>query len=156
MPVLLLVVMAVWWFVFRPIAQEQGWVEVTSSFAICGEPGPREEGCVVDGDTVVLGFGGERRRIRLIGFDAPEIDGRCEVERELAIAARTRLHRWLSEGSFEWNGADDPPRDQYGRELRRVRRASDDGDFEYLGETMIAAGFASESGYGADPVDWCE
>lgn len=155
-PTLLLIVMALWWFLFRPIAQEQGWVEVTTSFAICAEPGPRAQGCVVDGDTVVVGFGGEQRRIRLTGFDTPELDGACEAERELAQVARARLHRWLNRGAFEWNGADDPPRDRYGRELRRVRRVASDGAREYLAETMIAAELASESGWGAERVDWCD
>lgn len=154
-PVLALVVMAAWWFIFRPIAQEQGWVAVEDDFALCSGGGERLPGCVVDGDTVVLGFGGEQRRIRLIGFDAPELDGACEAERTLAVAARTRLLQWLAEGPFEWNGADDPPRDRYGRELRAARRTSPDGSTEALADTMIASGLASESGWGTTPRDWC-
>lgn len=154
-PALALIVMAAWWFVFRPIAQEQGWVTVDEGFALCGG-GTRQPGCVVDGDTVIIGYGSERRRIRLTGFDAPEIDGPCEAERELAIAARAHLHEWLTEGPFEWNGADDPPRDQYGRELRRARRSGADGTSEELAEAMIASGLASESGWGIPRKDWCE
>ena len=156
MPVLLLIVMAAWWFIFRPIAQEQGWVRVSERFAICDGSGPREAGCVIDGDTVVLGFGSEQRRIRLTRFDAPELDGACDAEREVALVARARLRNWLNDGPFEWNGAEDPPRDQYGRELRQVRRVAPDGTREYLAETMIDAELASESGYGAEQVDWCE
>lgn len=148
--------MAAWWYGFRPIAQEQGWVEVRHGFAICGASGERQPGCVVDGDTLVIGFGSEQRRIRLTGFDTPELEGACQAESDLARTARQRLHDWLAEGAFEWNGADDPPRDQYGRELRSIRRVSADGSREYLAETMIAAGLASESGWGAAPIDWCE
>ncbi|WP_299196303.1 hypothetical protein [uncultured Erythrobacter sp.] len=152
---LLLVVMALWWFVFRPITAEQGWERVSDRFAICGEQGAREAGCVVDGDTVVLGFGGQQRRIRLTGFDTPELDGACEAERALARTARARLHQWLAEGPFEWDGAGDPPRDQYGRELREVRRTQSDQSREYLAEVMIDADLASESGWGSSPKDWC-
>ena len=145
--------MAVWWFAVRPVVSEQGWVLVTESFALCGE-GMRADGCVIDGDTVFLGFGPNQRRIRLIGFDAPELDGACEAEVRLARAARQRLYEWLSEGAFEWNGADEPPRDQYGRELRAARRQSEGGE-ETLAEVMIASGLASESGWGSNPVNWC-
>ena len=154
-PVLLLLVMTAWWFVFRPIAQEQGWVRVTERFAVCAGGGEREAGCVVDGDTVVIGFGPQQRRIRLTGFDAPELDGACAEETRLAIAARDRLHQWLGEGPFEWNGAEDPPYDQYGRELRAARRVAADGSSETLAEAMIASGLASESGWGTEERDWC-
>lgn len=130
-------------------------MQVEESFALCSAGAERQPGCVVDGDTVIIGFGDERRRIRLTGFDAPELDGACRAERELAIAARTRLHQWLAKGSFEWNGADDPPRDRYGRELRRARRIASDGSREGLAETMIASGLAAQSGWGAQPRDWC-
>lgn len=154
-PVLLLVIMTAWWFVFRPIAQEQGWVRVTEGFALCNGGGKREAGCVVDGDTIVLGFGNAQRRIRLTGFDAPELDGACKDEVRLAQRARARLHQWLAEGPFEWNGAEDPPRDRYGRELRAARRVGADGSVQLLSETMIASGLASESGWGASERDWC-
>ena len=159
MPVLLLTVMAVWWFGFRTSTEEQDWAEVDTRFGLCGERSPgtsRETGCVVDGDTLVIGFGAERRRIRLIGFDTPEIDGACKTESDLARAAQLRLYQWLSEGTFEWSGASQPPYDQYGRELREVRRrtAADTGP-EYLAETMIESGLAAENGWGAWPHDWC-
>lgn len=146
--------MLAWWFIVRPIAQEQGWVRVDASFALCGE-GPRARGCVIDGDTVVLGSGSAQRRIRLTGFDAPELDGACDAESALAEAAKLRLHQWLGEGTFEWNGADDPPRDQYGRELRSVRRVVRGGEREYLADVMIASGLASERSWGEGPRDWC-
>ncbi|MGB3469864.1 MAG: hypothetical protein WBA51_03460 [Erythrobacter sp.] len=154
-PALVAIVAGLWWYGVRPIAYEQGWVPVTGRFAECGS-GRGAEGCVVDGDTVIIGFGAERRRIRLTGFDAPEIEGTCPAESRLAITARTALTAWLAQGVFEWNGSDDPPRDQYGRELREVRRVAGDGTREYLAETMITRGLARESGWGAEPVEWCE
>jgi endonuclease YncB( thermonuclease family) len=154
-PALALVIMLAWWFIIKPIAQEQGWVEVTHGFAICGE-GPREVGCVIDGDTVFISDRSVQRRIRLTGFDAPELDGACETEKRLAIAARTKLHEWLAEGPFEWNGDDNPPRDQYGRELRAARRLAGDGSEEALADVMIASGLAAQRGWGEPPPDWCE
>ncbi len=153
---LLLVVMALWWFAIRPITQpDDEWVRVTTRFAICAESGQREAGCVVDGDTLVLGFGAGQRRIRLTGFDAPELDSACEAERSAALAARGRLQQWLNQGAFEWSGGREPPYDQYGRELREVRRTPSDGRSERLAETMIAEELASESGWGTFPRDWC-
>ncbi|MFU7529070.1 thermonuclease family protein [Qipengyuania sp. ASV99] len=155
-PTLLLIVMAVWWFGFRPIQAEQGWVRETRSFPLCGAGSGRAAGCVVDGDTLMIGFGSERRRVRFTGFDAPERDGVCEAERQLAEAARVRLQQWLAQGSFEWSGADEPPRDQYGRELREAWRTARDGSREYLSETMIQSGLAAENGWGAAAPDWCD
>lgn len=154
-PALLAIVSAAWWFLYRPYAEEQGWVRVTDRFALCGERWDGAKGCVVDGDTLVIGSGSARRRIRLTGFDAPEMDGACAVEREQAEKSRRALHQWLAQGPFEWNGEADPPRDQYGRELRRVRRALGQGRREYLAEVMIERGLAGESGWGTVPVDWC-
>lgn len=153
-PLLALIVMAVWWFAFRPLLHERGWVKVDERFVICGA-GESAPGCVVDGDTVVIGFGAERRRIRLTGFDAPELDGACASESQLALTARDRLLDWLEQGTFEWNGDVSPPRDQYGRELRSARRVLPDGSREYLAQTMISGGLASESGWGSVPQDWC-
>ncbi|MEP3422301.1 MAG: hypothetical protein ABJN35_11245 [Erythrobacter sp.] len=158
MPILLLIVMAVWWFGFRPDPEDRDWVNINQPFALCGERSTgsaRELGCVVDGDTVVIGFGDNRRRIRLTGFDTPEMDGSCPAETALADRARVHLRQWLNEGAFEWTGGVDPPRDQYGRELREVRRRIDDSSREYLADTMIDAGLASDNGWGRSGEEWC-
>lgn len=158
-PALALFVMAFWWFAIRPVVSEQGWVLVDQDFVLCGVDA-RAEGCVIDGDTVLIaaptGSRSDQRRIRLTGFDAPELDGACEDERRLARAARVRLHEWLQEGPFEWNGADSSPRDQYGRELRAARRTLSGGTTQTLAETMIASGLAQGSGWGETPHGWCE
>jgi len=156
-PILTLIVMLLWWFIFRPIASEQGYVEVTQSFSVCGAGNSRaSQACVIDGDTLAIGFGSEGRRIRLIGFDAPELDGDCPAERDLARQATTALQTWLDQGPFEWNGADEPPYDRYGRELRAARRSSESGETVILAEWMIGQGLAAESGWGSEPKDWCE
>lgn len=149
-----LVVIGIWWFLVKPLTHEQGWTSAPSAFALCGE-GVRQQACVIDGDTVHIGFGADRRRIRLTGYDAPEIEGACEAESALALSARARLHQWLNEGPFEWDGADSPPRDQYGRELREARRLASDGSQERLADVMIAQGLASTNAWGEGPRDWC-
>ena len=154
-PTLVTIVAAAWWFGIRPITYEQGWVPVRDAFSLCGEA-PRTAGCVVDGDTLRLDARGQRpRRIRLVGFDTPELNGACEAEIAIARQARTALAQWLAQGPFEWNGADEPPYDQYGRELREVRRVSPEGKTEYLSDTLIDAGLADRSGWGEAETDWC-
>ena len=154
-PTLVTIVAALWWFGVRPIASEQGWVPVEAAFSLCGEA-PRTEACVIDGDTVLITRAGARaRRVRLTGFDTPELDGACAAERALAREARAALLDWLQRGPFEWNGADAPPYDRYGRELRRVRRVAADGTREPLAQALIDARLASESGWGSEPIDWC-
>jgi micrococcal nuclease len=52
---------------------------------------------VFDGDTIQA----KGRTIRLVGFDAPERDGRCPHERELAGRATARLRSLVGGGGLE-------------------------------------------------------
>lgn len=124
-------------------------VQGSGTFVLCGE-GRRAARCVVDGDTVMIGA----RRIRLTGYDAPEMDGACEAERLLAARARAALHDWLNRGPFALDGGDDPPRDAYGRELRAARRDDAAGQ-QWLADTMVDAGLARTTGWGAGEAGWC-
>ncbi len=94
------------------------------------------------------------RKIRLTGFDAPELSGACPAEENRAIAARDALHDWLNAGAFALDGGGEPPRDRYGRELRAARR----GDI-LLGDLMIDRQLAQASGWGSgwgvDRDGWC-
>lgn len=131
---------------------------MTTPFSLCAERrsgAERAAGCVVDGDTVAIGFGEDRRRIRLTGFDTPELNGACDAESTLAQTARDRLHDWLAQGPFEWSGADGPPYDRYGRELREVRRSVPGGGTEYLADTMVESGLAAPNGWGGRG-EWCD
>ena len=154
-PTLVTIVAAIWWFGIRPLDQEEGWVPVTEAFSLCGS-GQRTPGCVIDGDTLLMTGGGMKpRRIRLVGFDTPELEGACPAEEALARKARLRVAEWLSQGKFEWRGGAEPAYDQYGRQLRAIRRADTDGSREYLAQVMVDAGLADESGWGAAATDWC-
>ena len=124
------------------------WEVVSARVTICADQ--RADACVLDGDTLMLG----PRRIRLTGYDAPEIRGECEAERLLARRATIALADWLSEAPFAMDGGADPPRDKYGRELRAVRRG-DGLSREWLDEHMTDAGLARRSGWGAGTADWC-
>lgn len=153
-PVLLLAIMLAWWFLYRPwVASLAEWEPAQYSFDICGERG-RGFACVSDGDTVTLGYGSGARRIRLTGFDAPEIEGRCKKESALALRAQHELRGWLNQGKFEWDGGAEPPRDRYGRELRAVRRTLPDGSHASLAEHMIDMRLAEGPGPW-ERRDWC-
>ncbi|RIV83922.1 thermonuclease family protein [Aurantiacibacter zhengii] len=117
------------------------WDAVERQFSVCGQGS--SPACVVDGDTLRIGD----RRIRLTGFDAPEMDGACDAERRLARVARDELAAWLNLGRFEMDGGTNPPRDDYGRELRAIRRGG-----EALADTMAERGLARRSG---SARDWC-
>ena len=56
--------------------------EVAITFRPCGTPGSGP--CVIDGDTVAIG----QRRVRLTGYDAPEMDGECPAESTEAREAK--------------------------------------------------------------------
>lgn len=155
-PILMAVCVTAWWFFDKTHTEERGWVRADYGFALCGHPWSGAAGCVVDGDTLVIGNGPDRRRIRLTGFDTPELDGQCEAESTKAMQARTALHLWLGRGPFEWSGDTQPPFDKYGRELRRVRRVDADGSSEYLEDHMTERGLAEGDNWGGMYIDWCD
>lgn len=117
-------------------------------FTLCGVH--HSNACVIDGDTIAFGD----RRIRLSGFDAPELDGACEAERLKAREARGALLAWLNRGAFYVDGGDEPPRDKYGRELRSAWRITDGRD-DWLSEEMLAQGLAEDDSWSGARVAWC-
>ena len=142
--VLLALLLGLWLFRSERETQPEALEPVDLTFRLCGEAGSGP--CVIDGDTLAIG----QRRVRLTGFDTPEMDGACEAERFKAAQARDALLSWLDQGRFHWTGGAEPPRDRYGRELREARRGED-----LLAEVMIGAGLAEGSGWGAERVEWC-
>ncbi|MBT8427222.1 MAG: hypothetical protein KJO02_04250 [Erythrobacter sp.] len=133
-----------WLFLGDRISPPEPVTTVGSTFRLCGTPGPGP--CVIDGDTLAIG----NRRVRLTGYDAPEMDGACKLEIAKANRAKLELHAWLARGRFEWTGGTEPPYDRYGRELREARRGDD-----LLADHMIGAGLAEGTGWGASAVNWC-
>ncbi len=151
-PIFVLLLAGVWWLT-RTSERPGEWVTMGQSFGVCGERG-RPHACVSDGDTVTLGYGNQARRIRLTGFDTPEMDGACPAESAQARLAQLALRDWLNAGVFEWSGGAEPNYDKYGRELRSVRRVLPDGSVEELAEVMIDAKLAEGDGPW-ESRDWC-
>ncbi|MEP2551983.1 MAG: hypothetical protein ABJH26_11880, partial [Marinomonas sp.] len=116
--VVMAAIFALWWFVLRPLNEaNEAWVPPPLTFGLCGEKGAGRA-CIIDGDTLHIRRGKDIRRIRITGFNAPELDGACAAERSQALAAKRALHAWMAKGGVEWDGGTQPPFDQYGRELR--------------------------------------
>lgn len=114
-------------------------LSAAAAIALCPVTGPRRD-CVVDGDT--LWVAGEK--IRIADIDAPELHGRCEAERALAMAARDRLVQLLRAGPFTITRTGT---DRYGRTLARL--ANKGGS---IGEQLIAEGLATRW---PRRRDWC-
>ncbi|NNC58727.1 MAG: hypothetical protein HKO05_01905 [Erythrobacter sp.] len=135
------------WLTGRPTARGDA-ISIEHRWKICGER--RSAACVIDGDTVAIG----KRRIRLTGYDSPELDGACAEESARARDARALLADWLNRGPVMVDGGNNPPRDRYGRELRAARRITPDGE-EWLADWMIERGVAEGDGWIAAHINWC-
>lgn len=160
-PIFLLLIMAVWWFILKPATEGDDWASPSQqlrsplNFGLCGEKGAGRA-CVVDGDTLHIRRGNAAQRIRITGYNAPELDGACEAEKRQAQAAKRVLHAWLADGTYEWDGGDEPPYDQYGRELRALRKPDGKGGYDLLEKHMLNSGMGAESGWSSAQKDWCE
>lgn len=116
---------------------------INAIFTRCGQG--RSMACVVDGDTIRLG----RRRVRLIGIDAPEIDSAsCPAERALGERAAGRLLALVNDGEFDLVGHRFRDRDSHGRDLRLLRREG-----QSLGRQLVAEGLARR--YIGSKGSWC-
>ncbi|MGB7374203.1 thermonuclease family protein [Pontixanthobacter sp.] len=132
--------------IFMHFSQTSGdWQMADTRFTLCADRS--SVACVIDGDTIMIG----RRKIRITGYNAPEMDGQCPAESALARRSRDAVLDWLNVAPFLIGGGDDPAFDQYGRELRELRR----GD-EFLADVMIDRGLAQGSGWGTVRGGWCE
>ena len=105
---------------------------------------------MVDGDTFKLG----KRKIRIVGIDAPETHpANCPEEARLGEAATAELMRLLNQGSFTMTGRIDDMTDRYGRELRVVTRTRRDGSSQSIAEDMRSSGLAHR--YLGRKSSWC-
>lgn len=121
---------------------------VVQRFTRCG-PG-RGNACVVDGDTFKLG----KRKIRIIGIDAPETHpANCPEEARLGEQATVELQRLLNQGPFTMTGRIDDMTDRYGRELRSITRKKPDGSTQSIAEDMRDSGLAHR--YLGRKASWC-
>ncbi|RIK97855.1 MAG: nuclease [Proteobacteria bacterium] len=104
--------------------------------------GPVRVSCVIDGDTAWV----EGEKIRISGIDAPEIEGRCGFERELAERAKRRLSELLSSQPFTVARSGT---DRYGRTLATLY-LRDSGD---VGAVMTREGLVRE--WTGRRLPWC-
>jgi len=104
---------------------------------------------VVDGDTLHLRCGGVTHKVRLLGFDTPEVfHPHCADERTAGQQATTVLRELVAQGSVSavvFKG-----RDRYGRDLADMRVAG-----RNVAEVMLTSGLARPYD-GHQHPDWCE
>lgn len=86
--------------------------------------------CVVDGDTIWV----DGEKIRLQSIDAPEIDGKCAYEKDLAQSAKHRLNEMLSAEPFSVARSG---KDRYGRTLAAIYNSHGK-----VGAAMVQEGLA--------------
>jgi endonuclease YncB( thermonuclease family) len=108
---------------------------------------------VIDGDTLVvrarIWLGQDlETHVRVGGVDAPELRGRCERERTLAIRARHFVEDHLSEGTVTLRYV------AYGKYAARVVAEVETAGGENLAAGLIEAGLARAYSGGGRP-DWC-
>ena len=105
---------------------------------------------MVDGDTFKLG----KRKIRIVGIDAPETHpANCPEEAKAGEAATVELMRLLNQGPFVMTGRIDDMTDRYGRELRVISRTKTDGSSQSIAEDMRVSGLAHR--YLGRKTSWC-
>lgn len=149
-----IVVIAALWVLYRnaiafdpPAFLEGQPVAVNGQFTRCGAGrGPL---CVVDGDTLHI----EKRTIRIVGIDAPEVRAQCPAEALGAERATAVLQRWVNAAPFDLVPRLDRPTDKYGRELMTARRTVR-GQPETAAEVLIEAGVA-RAYLGDARAGWC-
>ena len=90
---------------------------ISRRMVICS--GSTRINCVVDGDTVWI----DGEKIRLQSINAPEIQGQCGREREVAQRATRRLSDILSSSSFHIERSG---KDRYGRTLATLSNQQGD------------------------------
>lgn len=99
---------------------------------------------VSDGDT----FRYAGTRIRIADIDAPEINGRCAREKQLAARATRRLRALLGAGPFTIAPAD-RDEDRYGRKLRIIARGG-----RSIGLALVREGLARP--WSGKRLPWCD
>lgn len=100
---------------------------------------------VIDGDTVIR----DSIHYRLLGFDTPEIKGKCQAEREKAWKAKARLKALIQQAKAI-NLVSAKRQDIYGRTLAYLFINAKD-----VGKTLIEEKLARKY-YGGKRKGWCK
>ncbi len=108
---------------------------------------------VIDGDTIAVEaqvWLGQKLaiKVRLQGVDAPELKGRCDRERDLAVRAREFVGHQIGEGSVRLADV------RYGKFAGRVVARVITANGSDLGRELLAAGLAQPY-RGGRRQSWC-
>lgn len=100
---------------------------------------------VWDGDSIRLGTTPQAEAVRIFNIDAPELEGQCDSETELALQAKNRLAELLEGRRVEIlrQGTD-----RYGRTLAAVQVEGRD-----VGDILVGEGLARTWTGRREP--WC-
>lgn len=120
-------------------------VHIVVSVLLCTASCVPAEIRVWDGDSIRLGTTRQAEAVRIFNIDAPEIDGRCTYESDLARQAKVRLAEILQGRQVEIlrQGAD-----RYGRTLAAIRVEGHD-----VGDILVSEGLARTWAGRREP--WC-
>lgn len=121
---------------------------ISGNFTRCGLG--RGYYCVIDGDTFKIG----KRNVRVVGIDTAEVDAQCSAEAIQAERSTAALQAWLNRGTFQMTARLDEPNDQYGRELRILKRTGSGGRVDRLVDWMQTNGGARDY-LGGWRGGWC-
>ncbi len=116
--------------------------------AVDAAPLPCQVSQVIDGDTLHLVCDGVDHRVRLLGFDTPEIShSRCAAEANAGARAAEVLRRLVATGPVTYVRFDG--KDRYGRDLGEVAIAGQD-----VARIMLGSGLARPYA-GGRRRGWC-
>ena len=120
-------------------------VDIVVSVLLCTASCEPAEIRVWNGDSIRLGTTRQAEAVRIFNIDAPEIDGRCAYESDLARQAKVRLAEILQGQRIEvlHKGTD-----RYGRTLAAIRVEGQD-----VGDVLVGEGLARTWAGRREP--WC-
>lgn len=118
---------------------------IVISVLLCASSCEPAEIRVWDGDSIRLGTTRQSEAVRIFNIDAPEMEGRCAYETDLALQAKIRLAEILEGRRVEIlrQGTD-----RYGRTLAAVRVEGQD-----VGDILVGEGLARTWTGRREP--WC-
>lgn len=107
-------------------------------------------GVVADGDTFVTA--NDEIPVSIINVDAPELGGKCESEKELAIKARERLMELLPEGTV----VELKDVEEVGNHHKKIKAKVILSDGRDVGEILIKENLGRAFKRGHRNKSWCK
>ena len=105
---------------------------------------------VVDGDTIIVNYDGEKTRVRLIGINSPESVHEDESKNtQEGRDASAFLKEYLADVEYVWLEFDVEPQDQYERLLAYVWMSGEGTDVaeDMLNGIIVKSGYADAKSY---------